>query len=43
MIAAAGGTDTLGEGLVLGLAAGVGVAAANTLVPAAHDPISPNR
>ncbi len=41
MLAAASGTDTLGEGLVLGLVVGVGVAAALTLVTAAYDPISP--
>lgn len=41
MLAAASGTDTLGEGIVLGLVAGVGVAAAITLVTAVYDPISP--
>lgn len=41
MLAAATGTDTLGEGLVLGLVAGVGVAAAITLVTAVYDPMSP--
>jgi hypothetical protein len=41
MLAASSGTDTLGEGVLLGFVAGVGVAAMITLVTAAYDPISP--
>lgn len=41
MLAASTGTDTLAEGIVLGLVAGVGVATMITLVTAAYDPISP--
>lgn len=41
MLAVSTGTDTLGEGIVLGLVVGVGVAAMLTLVTAAYDPISP--
>ena len=41
MLAAATGTDTFGEGIVLGLILGVGVATMITLVTAAYDPISP--
>lgn len=41
MLAVATGTDTLGEGLVLGLVVGIGIAAAITLTTAAYDPKSP--
>ena len=41
MLAVATGTDTLGEGLVLGLVVGVGIAAVTTLVTAVYDPMSP--
>lgn len=41
MLAAATDTDTFGEGIVLGLVAGVGIAAAITAVTAVYDPVSP--
>jgi Protein of unknown function (DUF1761) len=41
MLAAATGTDTLGEGVVLGLVVGIGYAAAHTLVDATFDPNKP--
>jgi hypothetical protein len=41
MLAAATGTDTLGEGVVLGLVLGIGFAAAHTLVDANFDPNKP--
>jgi hypothetical protein len=41
MLAAATGTDTLGEGIVLGLVVGIGYAAAHTLVDATFDPNKP--
>lgn len=41
MLAAATGTDTLGEGIVLGLVVGIGFAAAHTLVDATFDPNKP--
>jgi hypothetical protein len=41
MIAAATGTDTFGEGVVLGLSVGIGFAAMHSLVDATFDPNRP--
>jgi hypothetical protein len=41
LLAAATGTDTLQEGVVLGLVLGIGFAAAHTLVDATFDPNKP--
>ena len=41
MLAAATGTDTLGEGVVLGLVVGIGYSAAHALVDATFDPNKP--
>jgi hypothetical protein len=41
MIAAAAGSDTLGDGIVLGLVLGIGLSLMHTLVDAAFDPNKP--
>ena len=41
MLAGATGTDTLGEGIVLGLVVGVGLSLAHSLVDATFDPNKP--
>ena len=41
LLAAATGTDTLGEGIVLGLVVGVGLSLMHTLVDATFDPNKP--
>ena len=41
LLAAATGTDTLGEGVVLGLVAGIGLSLMHTLVDATFDPNKP--
>ena len=41
LIAAATGSDTLGEGIVLGLVLGIGLTLMHTLVDANFDPVKP--
>lgn len=41
LLAAATGSDTLGEGIVLGLVAGIGLALMHTMVDATFDPNKP--
>jgi uncharacterized protein DUF1761 len=41
LVAAATGTDTLGEGVVLGLVAGIGLSLMHTMVDATFDPNKP--
>ena len=41
LLAAATGTDTIGEGIVLGLVVGIGLSLAHTLVDATFDPNKP--
>ena len=41
LLAAATGTDTLGEGIVLGLVCGVGLSLMHTMVDATFDPNKP--
>ncbi len=41
LLAAATGTDTIGEGVILGLVAAIGLSLMHTLVDAAFDPMKP--